>query len=112
MLNTIHKCEYLAIHNQQLTREISACGKGQQWLQALTLFSTMGQWYLAPDVVSYKHCVSACEGRQRLQALTLFSEMRQRYLVPYVTAYSAASSACETDQQWLQVLTLFRDGAA
>ena len=45
---------------------ISACEKGQQWKQALSLLPEVRSSSLAANVVSYKSASSACEkGQQR-----------------------------------------------
>ena len=43
---------------------ISACEKGQQWQQALMLFSEMGQQHVVPNVVTHNAAISACEKGQ------------------------------------------------
>ena len=51
---------------------ISACEKGQQWEQAVSLLPEMRSYWLEPDVISYSSLISACEkGKQWEQALGL-----------------------------------------
>ena len=40
---------------------ISACEKGEQWLEALSLLREMEHAKVDPDVISYSAGISACE---------------------------------------------------
>ncbi|CAK0888168.1 unnamed protein product [Prorocentrum cordatum] len=57
---------------------ISACEKGGQWQQALSLLSGMRERKLEPNVIFYSAGVSACEKSGRWeQALHLLIEARE-----------------------------------
>ena len=56
---------------------VSACEKGGQWKQALSLLKGMQDAGVARNVVSFSAAISACEkGGQWQQALSLFKEMQ------------------------------------
>ena len=75
---------------------ISACEKGRQWQQALSLLIEMWEATLEPNVISYTAGISACEkGDQWQRALALLSEMWEAKLEPNVISYNAGISACE-----------------
>ena len=60
---------------------ISACEKGQQWDQALSLLPEMWSSWLQPNVINYNSATSAYEkGQQWDQALSLLPEMRSSRL--------------------------------
>ncbi|CAK0890906.1 unnamed protein product [Prorocentrum cordatum] len=62
---------------------ISACEKGEQWQQALSLLSEMSERKVDLDVVSCSACVSACEkGGQWEHALRLLVVMCEARLEP------------------------------
>ena len=75
---------------------ISACEKGGQWEQALTLFQAMPKAKISPNVVSYSAGISACEkGGQWEQALTLFESMRGSHVDPDIVSYNALLDCLE-----------------
>ena len=87
---------------------ISACEKGGQWQEALTLFEVMFKAKVQPNVFSYSAAISACEkGGQWQEALTLFDAMPKAQNQPNVISYNAAISACEKGGRWQEALTLF-----
>eukprot|EP00438_Fugacium_kawagutii_P010387 Skav220387 [mRNA] locus=scaffold639:162903:163631:- [translate_table: standard] len=87
---------------------ISACEKGGQWQQALTLFEAMPKAMISPNVVSFSAAISACQkGGQWQQALTLFEAIPKTSIPPTVICYNAAISACQKGGQWQLALTLF-----
>ena len=62
---------------------ISACEKGQQWGQALSLLPKMRRSRLEPNVISYSSAISACEkGQQWEQASNSSPETRRSRLEP------------------------------
>ena len=64
---------------------ISACEKGGQWPEALSLLREMDQVKLEPNVISYNAGVSACEkGKQWPEALSLLREMEEVKVEPNV----------------------------
>ncbi|CAK0819864.1 unnamed protein product [Prorocentrum cordatum] len=74
----------------------SACGKGGEWQQALSLISQMRLATVKPDGFTYSAGISACEtGEQWQRALALIREMRETKLEPDANTYSAGISACE-----------------
>ena len=88
---------------------ISACEKGGQWQQALTLFQDMLEGGIRHDIISYNATISACEkGGQWQRALTLFQELPEATMSPNVISYNAAINACEKGGQWQQALLLFQ----
>eukprot|EP00438_Fugacium_kawagutii_P027259 Skav214352 [mRNA] locus=scaffold86:468931:470052:+ [translate_table: standard] len=87
---------------------ISACEKGDQWEQALSLFEVLKESRICPTVISYSATISACEkSGQWQQALNLFHQMPHANVVPDVHSYSATISACEKGGQWQRALNLF-----
>ena len=40
---------------------ISACGKGEQWQEALRLLDEMKKNKIAPNTITYSALISACE---------------------------------------------------
>ena len=62
---------------------ISACGKGQQWQQALELFDEMVQKGWEPNMITYSVTISACgKGEQWQRSLGFFDEMVQSGWTP------------------------------
>ena len=58
---------------------ISACEKGGQWPEALSLLRQMGDVKLERDVITYSAGISACEkGGQWPEAVSLLRAGRQR----------------------------------
>ena len=91
-------CHSAAFHFDSAA--ISACEKGQQWQQALSLLAVMHQTFALPEVTSYSAVISACEKGQRWQqALCLLALMHYTAILPNVISLSAAISACEKGQQ-------------
>merc|ERR1712032_1644394 len=89
---------------------ISACEKGGQWQQALSLLSEKLESKLEPDIISYSAGITACEkGGAWHLALSLLIGMRESKLDPDVATYSDAISACEEGGQWLHSLSLLSD---
>ncbi|CAK0868361.1 unnamed protein product [Prorocentrum cordatum] len=86
---------------------ISACEKGEQWLQALWLLGKAREIKLEPNIISYSAAISACEKSGKWQqALSLFGELREARLDPDVVSFGAAISACEKGGQWQRALVL------
>eukprot|EP00439_Symbiodinium_sp_Y106_P069478 s1449_g11.t4 len=93
-----------------LNAAISACGRGEQWQQALILFSGAEHQQLAVDVVTCGAAVSACEkAGQWVQALQLLSSAHAGRLRINVVALSAGISACEKAVRWEEALWLLFD---
>ncbi|CAK0813728.1 unnamed protein product [Prorocentrum cordatum] len=86
---------------------ISACGRGRQWQQALSLLGHFGEARVEADVVSYGAAISACEkcGRWQ-QALLLLGELWRAALDRSTICHSAAVSACARSGEWQQALLL------
>ena len=79
---------------------ISACGKDQQWQQALGLLAVMRQTCILPGAISYSAVISACEKDQHWQqALGLQELMQQTRVLPGVISCTALISACEMGQR-------------
>eukprot|EP00435_Cladocopium_sp_Y103_P018947 s3611_g4.t1 len=75
---------------------ISACEKGGQWEQALSLFQAMPKAQISPNVISYSAAISACEkGGQWEQALTLFETMLSSQVDPNIVSYNALLDCVE-----------------
>ena len=70
---------------------VSACEKGGQWQEAMTLFEAMPKAQIQPNVISYNAGISACEkGGQWQEALALFEAMPKAQIQQDVISYSAA----------------------
>ena len=68
---------------------ISACEKGQQWEDALSLLPKMRRARLEPDVTSYSMAISACEkGQPWEEALGLLPNMRISWQEPNGISYN------------------------
>ena len=91
-------CHSAAFHFDSAA--ISACEKGQQWQQALSLLAVMHQTFALPEVTSYSAVISACEKDQRWQqALGLLELMLQTRVLPGVISCSSVISASEKGQR-------------
>ncbi|CAE7710897.1 unnamed protein product [Symbiodinium sp. CCMP2456] len=86
---------------------ITACEKGQQWMQALAVLDALTAVRVPADTVSYSGAISACEKcRQWERALALLGQLQRCQLVPDTIACSAAISACEKSGRWQQALSV------
>lgn len=84
---------------------ISACDKGEQWLMALSVLSSMEDAAVRPNAISFNSAISACaKVGQWLQALELLKRME----FTDVISYSGSISACERGRQWEMALVLLR----
>ena len=73
---------------------ISACEKGGEWEQALSLLSSMPGVQVMPIVISCNAAISACEkGDEWKQALSLLSAMDKKHIAPDKSSYRGGSSA-------------------
>ena len=65
----------------------SACEKGAQWEQALSLLADMKKAGVTPDVISFNAATSACEkGAQWEQALSWLANVNKAGMIPNVTS--------------------------
>ncbi|CAE7838544.1 EMB2654 [Symbiodinium sp. CCMP2592] len=86
---------------------ITACEKGQQWVQALAVLDALMAVGVPADTVSFSGAISACEKcRQWERALALLGQLQRYHLVPDTIACSAAISACEKSGRWQQALSV------
>ena len=78
----------------------SACEKGQQWEQALSLLPEMQSSRLEPDVISYSSAISACEvcGRSA-DSLQLWRRLLDADVIPDVATFNAAVGVLEVELQ-------------
>merc|ERR1712070_915880 len=79
---------------------ISACEKGQQWEDALSLLDDVQGSFLVPDVVSFNAAISACEvcGRSP-EAGQLKLQMRQTGVAPDIATLNASVGMFEPESQ-------------
>ena len=77
---------------------ISACEKGHQWQQALSVLAATQLTAVVPDVISCNAAISACEkGLQGQQALCVLAVMHQTAVMPdviHVTSPSVLVRTC------------------
>ncbi|CAK9051381.1 unnamed protein product [Durusdinium trenchii] len=84
---------------------ISACGKGQQWQQAIFLIARLQDQQLEADVVAYSATMSGCaKAGQWQQALLCLDALRGQQLLPDLAMLSAVTNALGKGQEWTQAL--------
>mmetsp|Transcript_22893 Transcript_22893/g.72018 ORF Transcript_22893/g.72018 Transcript_22893/m.72018 type:complete len:369 (-) Transcript_22893:77-1183(-) len=99
---------------------ISACEKGQRWMEALALMCGMRDGNsrsaqpedgraLEPDVITHNAVISACaKGEHWRKALKVFQDMRLWGVRPSTVTCNAALSACERGHAWQSALGLLQ----
>jgi pentatricopeptide repeat protein len=111
MLETMETERGLVPNDRTYNAAISACAKGGQWQQALSLLQEMREKGVIPDRITYSAAISACgKGGQWQQALSLLQEMREKGVTPNVITYSAAISACEKGGEVSESASLLKRG--
>ncbi|CAJ1349354.1 unnamed protein product, partial [Effrenium voratum] len=88
---------------------ISACEKGQQWEQALTLLDAAGGLRVQAETITFSGAISACEKcRQWERALAMLGQLKRSRLTADTIIYSAAISACEKSGRWQQAVLVLQ----
>ncbi|CAK9103179.1 Pentatricopeptide repeat-containing protein At2g31400 [Durusdinium trenchii] len=78
---------------------LSSCEKGEQWLRAFSLFSTV-----APSVITYNGCLSATAKVQLWRAALDLLQLNPR---PSLISFNTVMSATERGRQWHMVADLY-----
>ncbi|CAE8613853.1 unnamed protein product [Polarella glacialis] len=89
---------------------ISACGRGNQWFQAMRLLVGMWRKQLDPDARSFNAALSALSSSGRWSwALLLLGVMSGRSVACDLITYCTAISACHRAGNWEAALQLFAE---
>jgi len=82
---------------------MSACGKGQRWVEALSLLCEMRSSAVPPNGFSYAAAIGACgKSGQWAQALALWEEARCSGVKLSSVVCSTVIGACAVGGQWEQ----------
>eukprot|EP00435_Cladocopium_sp_Y103_P057366 s1032_g19.t1 len=89
---------------------ISCCANVGEWQHALSLFESMLQHSIRPNVIACNAAIDSCEkGRQWQQALSFLDLMTFGELEPDVISFNSAIRSLEAGGQWQKALQLFDD---
>eukprot|EP00435_Cladocopium_sp_Y103_P047441 s100_g13.t4 len=90
---------------------ISACGKGQQWENAMILLEELQSENVRPTQVTFNAALSACQKTGLWQlAIHLKVQMKESGLSPDMLSKNCLLGACACATRWIEALEIFAHG--